>query len=86
MGYKVFGDRLHSLGNVAFARFDMNFRIFGRLVWGGYAGEFFDFSGTSFLVQALGVALLDDVEWSIYEDFDEAKVSLLVQLADGFAV
>lgn len=86
MGYKVFGDRLHSLGNVAFTRFDMNLRILGRLVWGGYTGEFFDFPGTSFLIQALGVALLDDAEWSIYENFDEAKVSFLVQLADGFPV
>lgn len=45
-----------------------------------------DLARAGLLVEALGVALLDDVEGRVDEDLDERKARLLVQLARDGAV
>ena len=50
---------------------DGNFRAGGLLVRGGDAGEFLDLTGAGLFVQALGVALLGDLEGHVDVDLDK---------------
>lgn len=72
---------------------DVNLRALGRLVWRRDAGELGDHTGTSLLVQALGITLLGDLDGDVDVDLDEregfvvgAGVGGSVQVAGGLAV
>lgn len=75
-----------------FMRFDGNLWVGGLLVGGGNACEVLDLSGTSLLVEALGVALLGNGEGHVDKDFDKgdrlviALAGLGMQLAGKIAV
>lgn len=50
---------------------DCDFRAVGLLVRGGDAGKVLDLAGAGLFVEALGVALLGDVEGHVDEDLDK---------------
>src|SRR6185312_5753753 len=60
------------------------FRSVRGFIWRGNSGEFLDFVGAGFGVEALGIARLADVERRVHEDLYE--LSGLHALADGIAV
>lgn len=85
---KVRNDLLDGLGDVDLVRLDVDLGVLGGLVWRADAGELLDLARARLLVQALGVALLDDRDGSVDEDLDEGegRVVLGVQLARKLAV
>ena len=60
---------------------DCDFRVRRGLVWRRDAGKLFDFTGASLFVQALGIALLSNLEGNVDKDFN--KRNGLVVAAGG---
>lgn len=60
--------------------------VLGGLVGGGDAGEVLDLAGAGLLVEALGVALLGDLDGDVDVDLDEGEGLVLAGAADGVEV
>ena len=65
---------------------DDDLGVLGGLVGGGDAGELLDLAGAGLLVEALGVALLDNGEGRVDKDLDEREARLFVELTRDCAV
>jgi len=83
---EVLDDLLDSACYVALVRPNVDLGAFRCFVRGGDAGEVLDLAGAGLLVEALGIALLDNAKGRIDKDLDESEVRLLVELACDLAI
>jgi hypothetical protein len=90
---KVIGDLLDALLNRLAVVDNVDLRVLGSLVRRADTSELLDLTGTSLLVQALGVTLLSDLHRDVDVDLDEGKGdvvgaggNLLVQLTSAVTV
>lgn len=78
---EVLGDNGNGALDVDLVGLDVDLGLDGGLVRGRDAGELLDLAGAGLLVQALGVARLDDGEGRVNKDLDEGEAGLVVQVA-----
>ena len=77
-GIKSAAHALDRIGDALDSRAKGEIGIEGRLIWRVDPGETSQLAGASAGVETLGIALLAQLEWGIYEYLDERQIGCVV--------